>query len=299
MVSHIDPASRTRAWAETAASFYRRERPDAHFRTSSSTSPAFADAIAGLLAEHPDLDAVVEVGAGVGTLLAHLHRRRLGLRLTGIDLRDRPRELDPAVGWAVDQWVGRDDPRVRGGGAGWRRGTADAVFAGLSGPTLVLACEFLDDLPPTTGDHDDGRADAWAWLVQGLRRTGGLALLVDYVTGANREQQLLGYRDGQAVPPRIAADHNTTAPVDLDAVTSAGEAVGATTLARLRQSEAVRRWSPVAPGACSGTGDPNDQLAELVQRSERYALTAPDWLGGHWWLVQRITAAGSDGHVLR
>jgi hypothetical protein len=266
MVSQGDERPDTRAWAETAAAFYRRERPDAHFRTSSSTSPAFAEAVLALLAEHPDVGTVVEVGAGVGTLLRHLHHRRRDLRLTGLDLRDRPADLDPAVAWLVEPMSGIR-PRHRGRIPHDQRSAPD-------GPALLLACEFLDDLADPT------RTEVWVALLRRLGRHGGLALAVDYVTAGGGPGPLLAYRDGQQVDPVVAPDRNLTSPVDLDAVRRAGEAAGARTLALLRQSAALDRWRPAAP--------PADPLGALVRRSEQHALTSPAWFGDHWWLLQEV-----------
>jgi SAM-dependent MidA family methyltransferase len=217
------------------------------------------------------------------------------------------------VGWAEDCW----DVRV----GGWTTGRADELLAGLGGPALVVATEWLDDLPCRValagpGGHRELRADggagppltaedqawvdrwwprgervevgrsrdlAWAALVAGLARVGGLALAVDYgheAPGRPRAGSLAGFRAGRRVVARTDPGANLTAAVAVDALADAGERAGAQTLWRRRQADVLAGLWPVAPG-----GRPLDALAA---RSRRAALLdRRDW-GSHWWLLQQV-----------
>ena len=80
------------AWADSAYGadgFWHVSRPAEHFRTASST-PQLPAALVDLLAEHPEIESVVELGAGDGQLLAGLSALRPELSLAGVDLRGRP-----------------------------------------------------------------------------------------------------------------------------------------------------------------------------------------------------------------
>lgn len=320
-----DDRSWFEAWVEVAygpGGFWRRSSPAAHFGTASSLGPELALAVLALLDRVPDLGGVLEVGAGDGTLLRALHEHRPGLRLAGVDLRPRPGALPPAVAWAGDLW----DPRA----GAWTTGGADRLLGAADGPLLVLALEWLDDLPcplavssgtatgagwqelgadgeprgplPTAGREwleawwpAPGRAEvgttrdqAWASLVAGLRRHGGLALMVDY--GHERGTRptagsLAGYRDGHAVPAVPSRDRNLTAHVAVDAVQAAGERAGAVTVSRRRQREALAELLPSSPAA---TPEGEDPLAVLAARSRRAALASPRGWGDQWWLLQQV-----------
>ncbi|SDR76869.1 SAM-dependent methyltransferase, MidA family [Friedmanniella luteola] len=310
------PGSFFDAWVSAASGpdgFWTTQVPSAHFRTASTLGPELAQAVATLLRERPGLHRVLELGAGDGRLLTALRAVRPGLDLVGVDLRGRPPELDPAVGWRTDRWDVRADV--------WVAGAVPALLAdGV--PTLVLAVEWLDDLPCRLADRTDGRwyeldadrtplrplaaADdawlrrwwpdgvrvevgrtrdaAWASVVGGLAAGGGAALLVDYghtAGGRPRTGTLAAYRDGRAVEPSPGADRNLTAHVAVDAVAAAGVAVGARTALAGRQARVLPGLLPPAdPGA--------DPLTGLAGRSRRHALTAPTGWGGHHWLLQEV-----------
>ena len=143
------------AWLESAYGadgFWRRHWPDEHFRTAVATSPLFAEAVAEV-AHRIGVDGVVDVGAGRGELLTGLAESKTALQLAGIDIRPRPDALPVGVGWAEDLWD------VRYGR--WTTGQAEALLGG-DGPVLVVAAEWLDDLPAPVVTR---AADGWREVV--------------------------------------------------------------------------------------------------------------------------------------
>lgn len=134
------------AWVEAASGphgFWPNHVPARHFRTASALGPELAEALLALLDRHPGVGRVVEIGAGDGLLLRALaaaaDREGRTLQLTGVDLRPRPVGLPTSVGWVQDRW---DVHRGR-----WSGGAATAVLTASAGPTLLVAAEWLDDLP--------------------------------------------------------------------------------------------------------------------------------------------------------
>lgn len=306
------------AWLETAygnAGFWRTAHPSAHFRTASTTGHGLTAAVLEVLGQHPDLTAVIELGAGDGRLVAALAQARPDLRVTGVDLRTRPAGLPAQVGWRRDLWD------VRAGA--WTDGSVAELFAGLTGPALVVCAEWLDDLPcavgvrtvdglrtlqvdsagheragPTVGaeltawaerwspvaerlEFGSTRDDAWGWICRSLSPHGGLALLVDYghlATGRPRHGSLAAYRLGRQERPRPSPDVNLTAAVAVDSLAAAGHRAGATTLILSRQRDLISAPPP----------RPDDPLADLVARSHHAALTSPHTWGSQFWLLQQV-----------
>ena len=107
--------------------FFLHSRPTDHFRTSVTSSDVFAEAIARL-ARDAGLDAVVDLGAGGGELLARLHGIDPALRLTGVDLAPRP-DLPAGIAWT------------------------DELPAEIDG--LLIAHEWLDNIPCDVVELDD------------------------------------------------------------------------------------------------------------------------------------------------
>ncbi len=310
------------AWADSAYGvngFWRTSRPADHFRTASGT-PQLAAVLVDLLAEHPDIERVVELGAGDGRLLANLSALRPELSLTGVDLRERPDTLPAGVSWSRDLW----DVRTNG----WTTGSAEERLAALTGPALILCMEWLDDLPCPIATRADGilrlvevdrngaerlgaapdpesaawarrwsawsprveigltRDRAWAAACRPLRAHGGLALLVDYGHLAAQRPahgSLSAYRQGSRVDPRASPELNLTAAVAVDSVAEAGQTAGATTLLQARQSQVVAGSPPTVPA---------EPLAELVARSHRAALRSGSVWGDQWWLLQQVAPVG-------
>jgi hypothetical protein len=312
------------AWVASAygpGGFWRDNVPAFHFRTAAASTPVLGDLIANLLAEHPHIGAVVDLGTGSGGLLNRLAECQPDVTLAGIDMRDRPPALAPSVEWRRDSWdvlTGR-----------WQGDQVDLLLAAIGKPALVTCLEWLDDLPcRVVAAGTDGwrevqvdafgtetlagrvaeddlrwlrdwwpkgpraevgmtRDAAWASIVGSLQPYGGLALMIDY--GHLRADRpaagsLAGYRHGRVVPARPGRDLNLTAAVAVDAVETAGVAAGARTVLCARQADLV-------PQSRVGTGS-EDPVADLVERSALAALRAPRIWGRQWWLLQEVTAAG-------
>ena len=314
------------AWVASAygpGGFWRDNVPATHFRTAAASTPLLGDLIAGLLAEHPQIGSVVDLGAGGGELLNRLADCRPDLTLAGVDIRDRPPGLAPSIEWRRDSWdvlTGR-----------WQADQVDQLLAAIGRPALVTCIEWLDDLPCRVVAADSGgwrevvvdangnetlgpavaeddlrwlqdwwpkglraevgmtRDAAWASIVRSLRPYGGLALMIDYGhLRANRPAtgSLAGYRRGRVVPARPDRELNLTAAVAVDAVEASGVAAGARTVLRARQGDLERQSM-----AATLTDDP---LADLVERSALAALRSPRVWGRQWWLLQEVSATGRE-----
>lgn len=116
--------------------FYRRASgPAAHFTTATHAGPGRA--LARTLwawADHFGLDGIVDIGAGRGELLRHLHAYAPGQPITGLDVVGRPADLPAEVGW-FESPGGPDLP------ADWRPERS-----------LVVAHEWLDVVPCTVAE---------------------------------------------------------------------------------------------------------------------------------------------------
>jgi SAM-dependent MidA family methyltransferase len=312
------------AWVASAygpGGFWRDNSPAPHFRTAASSTPLLADLIAGLLAQHPHIGAVVDVGAGAGELLNRLAECLPDLTVAGIDHRDRPPALAPTIEWRRDSW---DVLTSR-----WQGDQLYQLLAAIGRPALITCVEWLDDLPcrvvaggtdgwrevlvDTSGTETPGepvgqddlrwlsccwpegpraevgttRDAAWRAIVRSLQPYGGLALMIDY--GHLREDRpaagsLAGYRSGRLVSARPGRELNLTAAVAVDAVEAAGVALGARTVLCARQGDLVRQ--------SQATASSEDPLADLVERTALAALGSPHVWGRQWWLLQEVAAAG-------
>jgi SAM-dependent MidA family methyltransferase len=141
--------------------FYLANRPAEHFRTSVHTgSGRFAEAIAALLdrvdtaLNRPDPIDFVDVGAGGGELLTAVSERLEAplarrLRLTAVEVRPRPPEIPSSVAWA-------------------------ARIPTLTG--LLLANEWLDNVPVDVVERDERGADRLVLVDQGGNETLGAAV---------------------------------------------------------------------------------------------------------------------------
>jgi hypothetical protein len=277
--------------------------------------PELAEALLTLLDRRPDLTRVVEVGAGDGRLLQALHARRPGLALAGTDLRPRPVALPSAVAWMQDVW----DVRV----GRWTTGGFARLLTEGAGPVLVLAVEWLDDLPCRLAarmegawrELDDGLAPAaplekeelgwlsswwpdgeraevgstrdaaWASLIRSLVPVGGQALMVDY-----GHERVARPRQGTLTAYRAGRPVSPEALPDRNL--TAHVAVDAVTAAGeqagagtvFRRRQAQALADLLPPPAPAG-----DALGELAAASRRAALTSPRTWGSHWWLLQEVT----------
>lgn len=307
------------AWVDSAygvEGFWRRQRPAQHFRTAAGTGPLLAELLDELI-DAAAVTAVVDVGAGDGDLLAGLARRHPGLALTGIDLRERPLGLPGEIAWRRDLWD------VRRGA--WTSGAAPELLRALAQPTLIVATEWLDDLPcpvlvrcahgwrelvvaadgrtlpgppatPTAAAWADRWSPAGSVVEVGLTRDEAWADLVGHAVRSGGAALLVDY--GHVGTHRPAGDSL--------AGYRAGRAAAAvpsswSNLTAHVAVDALRTAGEVvgaATGFCGRQRDaaewllpapspaPATSLADLVERNARQVLTAPGGWGAHWWLYQ-------------
>jgi SAM-dependent MidA family methyltransferase len=315
------------AWQQAlygAGGFYRGAAgPSAHFTTATHgpLGRVLAEALA-VLAEREGTGGLVDVGCGRGELLTHLHAERPHLRLTGVDVVERPADLPDAVTWLGSA-----------GGA-----TLPAELADLE-DVLVVAHEWLDVVPctiaevvepgrlavvlvdPGTGaestqvrepdaeeltwcaDHwpiDDlpvgtrvevglARDRAWSDLVSRVRR--GAVLAVDYghtLAARPRSGTLTAYRGGRVVAavPDGSCDltaHVAVDSLDHDELTTQREAL-----------ESLGLDARTPPVDLART-DPSAYLARLARSSAAAALTDPAGLGGFHWVLRRVGPTDAEG----
>jgi SAM-dependent MidA family methyltransferase len=301
--------------------------PAGHFRTSTHASPAFAAALATLVArvdaalDHPDPLDVVDVGAGRGELLDALLPALPGpvaarVRATAVERAPRPAALPAAIGWTADmpagitgvllatEWLDNvpldvvevDDTGtiryVRVDEAGDERlgGPVDPADAGWLARWWPLAA------PGERAEIGAPRDAAWAAAVSAVRR--GLALTVDY--GHLRADRppygtLTGFRDGRQVRPVPDGSCDLTAHVAVDAVADHGSgAIGAGAIGAgaivCRQRDALRALgvSGRRPALDLARTDPTGYVRALAAASTGAELTDPAGLGGHYWILQPV-----------
>jgi len=306
--------------------YHRGEGPAGHFRTSVNATGVFAEAVLALLRRvdlalgRPGRIDLVDVGSGRAELLVEIGRR-LGaladedlagrLRMHGVDLASRPRNLPPTVAWSSElpervvglvignEWLDNVPlDVVEAGPDGPRRLLVDVATGEESpgGPIGLRDAAWLSRWWPLDGAPLGWRAEvgfprdvAWAGAVRSLDR--GAAVAVDYAhrladraDGTYREGTLAGYRDGRRVRPVPDGSSDLTAHVALDACAAAGQGAGATGTALLSQADAIRDLPIAEPVGARARLDHSSQLAELVD---------PDGLGGFTWLVQSVRLGGS------
>lgn len=304
------------AWQDAlygADGFYRKAAgPAAHFATATHgpTGAVLAEALVTLADQH-GLTHIVDVGAGRGELLRHLHGARTSLRLTGVDVVPAPSGLPDGVEWLVAP-----------GGGGLPSGLAHLTSA------LVVAHEWLDVVPcavaqvdehqvlrhrlvdpagmeswgpPVTGrelewchGHWPGervgdrveiglsRDLAWSGLLQRLDT--GLALAIDYGHVRDhrpREGTLTAYRSGRQVTPVPDGSCDLTAHVAMDSL-SHTELVD--------QRAALRRLGVLgqAPPVELAHTDTQAYLRGLERSGAAAALTARGGFGDFLWAFSRV-----------
>lgn len=306
------------AWAESAygpAGFWPGAQPRDHFRTAARDPVALVALVGALLDQQPGLQALVEVGAGGGELLTELARRRPGLRLTGIDLRPRPAGLAAGVEWVMGTW---DVFTHR-----WSE-PASTALAGLDRPTMVVAHEWLDDLPcrvvrrgpdgwlelvdPPAGHVGPAldaesrawaaqwwpvgeraeigltRDRAWAALVDAVAPTGGSALMIDYGHQLDTRPEL-----GTLAAYRDgrAVEPRPRPDTNLTAHVAV-DAVRSAGEARGARTVLLARQAAVVARLRPPRPALTDPLADLSRRSQWDALQSRAIWGSFWWLLQHF-----------
>lgn len=316
------------------AGFYHRPEggPGQHFRTSTSASTHFARAVLRLLAAvdetlgRPDPVELVEIAAARGALLTAVHdlaetetpalARRL--RLTGVELAERPPGLPGQITWVADL---ADREPVTGlllANEWLDNVPLDVVEQTAEGARLVL----VDDAgTESLGDAPDEPAAAWlarwwpglaegeraevglprdeAWAGAVRRTAAGLAVAVDYghvrgerEAGAYAGGTLTGYRVGRQVVPVPDGSCDITAHVALDAVAAAGhDAAGGPARTLLTtQRDALRALGVTGerPDRSLASRDPAGYLRTLQQAGEQAELTTRGGLGDFGWVLHAV-----------
>jgi SAM-dependent MidA family methyltransferase len=292
--------------------------PGAHFRTSAHTGRVFARAVNALVTlvdaalAHPDPLDVVDVGAGRGELLTALSASvgedlRARLRLTAVELAERPSGVPDEIAWRRDvpegvtglllaaEWLDNVplDVASRVDGA-WRYVVVDADGTeSVDGIVNGADAAWLDAWWPNGERAEIGRPRDVAWADAVTRVTRGLALAIDYGhTGADRPPYgtLTGYARGRGVGAVPDGSMDLTAHVAADAVATAGSAAAGTEPLLVRQSAALAALgvTAVRPPIERAHTDPRGYLEALADATVANELTDPSGLGDHLWLLQPV-----------
>lgn len=294
--------------------FYRSAAgPAGHFSTATHGGPGqVLGAALARLARDNGLGHVVDVGAGRGELLGHVHAAEPTLRLTGVDVVARPEALERSVGWLVapggpdlpddlrhcdgalvvaHEWLDvvpcpvaevdqggvlrhlRVDPATGEESFGERVDGADLAWATAHWPTSTPGERVEVGLP---------RDLAWADLVSRVDR--GVVVAVDYGhRGGDRPAagSLTAYRHGHQVDPVPDGTCDLTADVAMDSLDH-DELVDQRTA--LRGLGVDGRTPPVELAST----DPRGYLEALASASAAAALVAPGGFGDFLWALKRV-----------
>jgi SAM-dependent MidA family methyltransferase len=318
-----------------ADGFFRRQAPGAHFRTSAHTGPIFAGALTRVLESvdaalgRPAVLDLVDVGAGRGELLTAMidccdTALRDRLRITAVEIADRPAGLDPAVDWRspppseitglliASEWLDNVplDIAVRDSDWGylmadrdsdWRYLMADRDGAERTGDMLDADDRaWVERWWPDGVRVEIGRTRDAAWADAVGRIRAGLALAIDY--GHTRDRRpplgtLTGFRDGRAVAPVPDGTCDLTAHIAIDAVAAAGSAVAGLPASTVRQADALHALgvSGRRPDLALAGTDPAGYVRALAAASHAAELTDSAGLGGHVWIFQPVAIRWSGG----
>jgi len=321
-------AAMDRALYGPAGFFRRPEGPAGHFRTSVHASPLFAGAVLRLLRlvdealERPAELALIDVGAGRAELLTAILGEldgsprddglRSRLRLTAVELADRPEGLPAQIEWSARPPAGSTGLLIANE---WLDNVpCDVVELGPLGPRLVevapdgterLGAEpdrsqqaWLECWWPGWDDREPGgraelglmRDAAWAEAVGSL--SAGLAVAVDYAHTVETRPpygSLTGYRRGREVTPVPDGSCDLTAHVALDSCAAAASSAAAWTR-MLEQRDALRRLgvSGKRPELAMAGADPRGYIRALSRAGQAAELTDPAGLGRFGWLLQGV-----------
>jgi len=166
--SHLAPTARLSAWSSAwsrsqfgEGGFYRTHRAEQEFTTSVHVDRQLAQVLAtrieGERQRSSDRDfAVIDIGAGDGTLLRQLHNLLpSGITYVGVDMREPPQQLTNDVTW-IQRTIDEATTDITG---------RDGEWTGV-----LIAHEFLDDIPCDVVELDESLTPH--------------AVLVDPITGA-------------------------------------------------------------------------------------------------------------------
>lgn len=295
------------------AGFYRRCSPADHFATSAQgiphAGPLLACAVASIAArEH--VTRVVDVGAGRGELLRELATEAPALDLLGVDVIERPDDLPHEISW------------MRGPGGRLLPDALDDLR-----DALVVAHEWLDDVPCTVAAHD---GDAWRVVLvdgSGREHLGDTlsAEEAEWLARHGRPEPSAGDRveigaTRDAAYADLCGRVRTGVVIAVDYGHRSGDAPRIGTLTGYRHGG---RCEPVPDGSCDVTAhvcvdslgadelitqrellggldiapanppitlartDPPAYLEALAQRSAWAALRERGGLGDFWWAITR------------
>jgi len=259
------------------------QRPTDHFRTSLHVAPELI--ARAVLALDARLGTVLDIGAGGGQLthaIAGSERR-----VIGVDLVERPLDLDPRALWF----------------RGEAPGCLPELPVDLSEISLAIAHEWLDDVPldvhqahggrwrqvhvdrqgreslgadlgntdqPDGTRYEDPASRVSAWRALRSLLPNATLVGVDYSRPQRFSATLTGYRQGRIVPAIPDGSCNITAHVDVDSLRNDRTTV-------MNQSAVFRALPPELPGVADG-------LDQLLANSARAELTDPAGLGAMtWW----------------
>ena len=312
---------------------------DRHFVTSPHVHPfVFSHCLRDALLDawhalgEPDPFAIVELGAGDGTLAASLldafaelpaprvvyraveispgAREALGER--GLDAVARVEDLEPFEGVAFANELLDNLPFL------WARGTHDGVVevkVGLQDGRLaeIETAWARDGMPPRVLDAAVETAvpigsfatiDA---LAAAIRR--GAVLLIDYGKAAGPVGAPRGYREHRLVPDLLAhpGDTDVTAGVDFERVAAHARGLGLRTFGPVSQADALRalghgRWERTMreiPSMLQRTGRGAEAVRVWDARSRAGLLADPSGFGGFWWLVLATEGVAAPGWLER
>ena len=293
------------AWADALygeEGFYRRpEGPAGHFATSThgAAGGLLAEALLRLV-EREGLRRVVDIGCGRGELLSALaqltEHSHPELGLLGVDIVDRPDDLDPRIDWLVSPGgphlpdLGRPTDALvlahewldvvpcgiaRADDTGALRAVCvdDAGKEHLGDPLPSPDAAWVDEWWP--GPHEPGarvevgraRDEAFGELVG--RVGSGLVIAVDYGHRADDRPEggtFVGYRDGLACAPALDGSTDLTAHVAMDSLR-------ADTLRTQREALRDLGVDGSRPPIDLASTDPAGYLAALARASHAGALT--------------------------
>jgi SAM-dependent MidA family methyltransferase len=271
--------------------FYVRELPGAHFRTSVTAGPLFAESVRRLAERvdealgRPDPFDVVDLGAGGGELLAALGEVPSRWRLTAVDVSGRwDTGLADVHGLLIaNEWLDNVPLEVLFDGRVVEVDETGAERLGSPGSAEAIA--WSEQWWPTTRRVEVGlsRDAAWAAAVDSVRR--GLAVAADYGhTTADRRPTLTGHRDGRQVAPMPDGTCDLTAHVAVD---SCAAATGARVIPQ-REALSLLGIESTRPDRALSKTDPRGYLAALQRAQAAAELLDPRGLGAFAWLVQPV-----------